>query len=58
MFDSNDDSLLAPAADVALGGGLRNVETGGKLLKGLCGEHSGEAGEGLFFALGALGGGL
>lgn len=27
-------------------------------LKGLCGEHSGEAGEELFFALGALGGGL
>lgn len=58
MFDSNDDFLLAPFADVVLGCGLRNVETGGKLLKGLCGEHSGEAGEELFFALGALGGGL
>lgn len=34
------------------------METGGKLLKGLCGEYSGEAGEELFFALGALGGGL
>lgn len=58
LFDSNDDFLLAPAADVALGRGLGDVEAGCQLLEVLRGEHSREAGEELFFALGALGGGL
>ena len=58
LFDSNDDSLLAPAANVALGRGLGDVEAGGQLLEGLRGEHSREAGEEMFFALGALGSGL
>lgn len=58
LFDSNDDFLLAPAADVALDRGLGDVEAGCRLLEVLRGEHSREAGEELFFALDALGSGL
>ncbi len=38
LFDAVEEAGLAPGADVALGSGLRNAETGGNLEEGLGGE--------------------
>lgn len=42
LLDTGENAFAAPFADVALGCGLGDVETGGQFFEGLCCERSGQ----------------
>lgn len=47
--NAGENAFVAPFADVAISGSFGDMEVGGHLLEGLCGERPGQAGEELLF---------